>query len=56
VLIGDEIAAVLDLKTDRAAGKVLMQQWTWIGRGPRRALKMRIEEALDRFERFQLAR
>ena len=56
MLVGGEIAAVLDLKTDRAAGKLLMQQWTWVGRGPRRALKTRIEEALGRFERFQLAR
>ena len=33
VLVGDDIVAALDLKTDRAAGKLLIQQWTWIGRG-----------------------
>ena len=54
VLAGDEIVAVLDLKTDRERGKLLIQQWTWIGRNSRRH-KRRIEEALQRFERFQLA-
>ena len=56
VLIGDEIVAVLDLKTDRERQKLLVQRWTWVGTGPRRSLKRQIEEALDRFERFQLAR
>jgi uncharacterized protein len=55
VLVGDEIVAALDLKTDRAAGKLLMQKWTWIGRGSARTHKRPIEEALGRFERFQLA-
>ena len=52
VLVGDQIVAVLDLKTDRSRGKLLLQKWTWIGK---RARKARIEEALHRFERFQLA-
>ena len=30
VLAGERVVAVLDLKTDRAAGKLLMQQWTWL--------------------------
>lgn len=56
VLAGDAIVAVLDLKTDRAQRKLLMQQWTWIApKGARRNLKRRIEDELDRFERFQLA-
>ena len=54
VLVGDEIAAVLDLKTDRVARRLLIQQWTWIARAARREKKRRIEEALHRFERFQL--
>jgi uncharacterized protein len=56
VLIGDEIVALLDLKTDRARQKLLLQQWTWLGKTSRRSHKRRIEEALHRFERFQLAR
>jgi hypothetical protein len=55
-LVGDRIAAAIDLKTDRERGRLLVQKWTWIGKGgPRRADKRKIEEALDRFERFQLA-
>jgi uncharacterized protein len=56
VLVGDEVVAVIDLKTDRVRQKLLIQQWTWITRHTRREHKRRIEEALDRFERFQLAR
>jgi hypothetical protein len=56
VLVGDEIVAALDLKTDRANGKLLMQKWTWFGNGSARAHKRPIEEELHRFERFQLAR
>ena len=54
VLVGDRIVAALDLKTDRAAGKLLMQKWTWVGAGNAAAHKAAIEEALGRFERFQL--
>ncbi len=57
VLVGDEIVAALDLKTDRQNGKVLLQKWNWVGataKGPRKQLKRRIEEELHRFERFQL--
>jgi uncharacterized protein len=56
VLVGDEIAAAIDLKTDRERQKLLVQQWTWIGKSRRRLDKKKIEEALHRFERFQLAR
>ena len=57
VLVGDEIVAALDLKTDRQDRKVLLRKWTWVSsapRGPRKGLKRRIEEELHRFERFQL--
>lgn len=58
VLVGDEIVAALDLKTDRQGRKILMQKWTWVGHGRktagRKELKRRIEDELDRFERFQL--
>lgn len=55
VLVGSDIVAVIDLKTDREAKKLLMQKWTWLARGGARAHKRRIEEELHRFERFQLA-
>jgi uncharacterized protein YcaQ len=54
VLIGDEFVALLDLKTDREARKVLLQRWTWLTQRGRRALEQQIEAALHRFERFQL--
>ena len=59
VLVGDEIVAAIDIKTDRKAQKLLMQKWSWVGkgaqRGARKDLKSRIEETMHRFERFQLA-
>jgi uncharacterized protein YcaQ len=54
VLHGDEIVAALDLKTDRAAGKVLIQAWHWVGTGEPARHRQPIEEELDRFTRFQL--
>lgn len=56
VLIDDAVVAVLDLKTDRQAGKLLIQQWTWLDGQESAERKARIEAALERFERFQLAR
>jgi uncharacterized protein YcaQ len=60
VLVGEEIVAALDLKTDRETRKLLMQKWSWVGKGKsakgdaRKELKRRIEEELGRFEAFQL--
>jgi uncharacterized protein YcaQ len=58
VLVGDRIVAALDLKTDRQNRKLLMQKWTWVGAGAKRAarkdLKHVIEDELGRFEAFQL--
>ena len=58
VLAGEHIVAALDLKTDRKQRKLLVQKWSWIGKGARKEarkdLKRRIEEELHRFERFQL--
>src|ERR1044072_7306128 len=56
VLVGDEIVAVLDLKTDGERQKLLVQQWTWLAKSGGGRRRKQIEEALDRFERFQLAR
>jgi uncharacterized protein YcaQ len=61
VLVGEDIVAAVDLKTDRAKKQLLLQQWNWVGKGKsakadaRKELKRRIEEELHRFERFQLA-
>jgi uncharacterized protein YcaQ len=58
VLVGEEIVAAIDLKTDRKNKKLLMQKWSWVGKGAarerRRELKRRIEDELHRFQRFQL--
>jgi uncharacterized protein YcaQ len=59
VLVGDDIVAALDLKTDRQNRKLLVQKWNWVGngkpKGGRKEFKRRIEEELHRFEAFQLA-
>jgi uncharacterized protein YcaQ len=59
VLVGEDIVAAIDLKTDRKNRTLLMQKWSWVGKGtaraPRKEYKRRIEEELDRFERFQVA-
>jgi len=59
VLVGEEIVAALDLKTDRANRKLRLQKWNWVGAGARRGarsgFKTAIEEELHRFEQFQLS-
>jgi len=55
VLVGDDIVAALDLKTDREKQRLLVQKWNWVGNGAQRLHKKPVEEALHRFERFQLA-
>ncbi len=55
VLVGEDIVAVLDLKTDRERGKLLIRKWTWLTKDRRKDLRRHIEDALHRFERFQLA-
>ena len=53
LLMGDRVVAAFDLKTDRAAKKLLIQQATWledVGAEGRAA----VDAALGRFEAFQL--
>jgi hypothetical protein len=54
VLVGDRIVAAIDMKTDRAARQLRVQQWTWMVKRPPRALRAAIEAALHSFEHFQL--
>jgi uncharacterized protein YcaQ len=56
VLVGDQIVAALDLKTDRQRQELLVQRWHWVGRRASRALRQRVEAALHTFEQFQLGR
>jgi len=56
VLIGDQVVAALDLKTDRSQQKLLLQRWHWVGRGKSRAHRQQVEAALHKFEQFQLGR
>ncbi|WP_413587077.1 winged helix-turn-helix domain-containing protein [Bdellovibrio sp. HCB274] len=56
VIIGDQAVAVLDLKTDRQNQKLLIQQWSWLEKHKSQANKKLIEQELQRFEKFQLAR
>ena len=56
VLVDREIVATLDLKTDRQAEKMLIQSWHWVRKGNAADLNLRIEDALNKFERFQLGR
>jgi uncharacterized protein YcaQ len=53
VLVGDEIVAALDLKAERQQRELTIQKWTWMTK-QRSGLKAQIEEALARFERFQI--
>ena len=54
ILMGDRIVAAFDLKTDRAARKLLIQQATWFEDLDAEG-KAAIDGALARFERFQLS-
>ena len=54
VLIGDQIVAAIDLKTDRQTCELQIKRWNWIVDDPQSGVKRMIEEELHRFEAFQL--
>ena len=37
VVVGEDIVAAIDLKTDRKEKKLLMQKWNWVGKGAAKA-------------------
>lgn len=51
-LVGERVAAALDVKADRAGRRLDTRKWTWLD-GPRDGDAARIEAALDRFAAFQ---
>jgi uncharacterized protein YcaQ len=54
VLHQNNIIAILDLKTDRAQNKILIQNWVWLQRFESKANKVAVENELERFTQFQL--
>jgi uncharacterized protein YcaQ len=54
VLVGDAVVAAVDLKLDRQDRKLLVQKWTWFQTAGAEC-KAAIDDALGRFEQFQLA-
>jgi uncharacterized protein YcaQ len=56
VLSENKFIALLDLKTDREAQKLLIQNWHWLEKCKSAANKKLIEVELGRFEKFQLSK
>ena len=56
VLSENNIIALLDLKTDRQAQKLQIQNWVWLEKFKSAENKKIIENELHRFEKFQLAK
>src|SRR3989338_6046105 len=54
VLHKNNFIALLDLKTDRAQKKLLIQNWVWLEKYKSAENKKTIEAELHRFEKFQL--
>ena len=55
ILVGDQVVAAVDLKADRAAGRLLVQKWSWLT-DPGAEARAAIDAELGRFESFQLNR
>jgi uncharacterized protein len=56
IIVGSELVALIDMKTDREKGQLLIQKWTWIIKKPSKKLKKLIEDRINEFEKFQLNR
>lgn len=56
VIVGTELVALIDMKTDRENEELLIQQWTWMIKKPLRKIKSQIEDRIGEFEKFQLDR
>lgn len=54
VIVGENVVALLDIKTDRVAQQLLIQKWTWLPKMKSPSNKKLIENELHRFEDFQL--
>ena len=48
VLVGDNIVAALDLKTDRKSRKLLVQKWSWVGAGAAKGARKELKRASSR--------
>lgn len=53
VMIGNNIAAVLDLKADRQSRRLLINNWIWLKKFSSAKNKKLIEQELNRFAKFQ---
>lgn len=56
IIVGSELVALIDMKTDRERDQLLVQQWTWMIKKPTRKIKGLIEERIGEFEKFQFDR
>jgi uncharacterized protein len=56
VIVGSELVALIDMKTDREKDRLLIQQWTWMIKKPSRKIKNLIEDRIGEFEKFQFNR
>jgi uncharacterized protein len=56
IIVGSELVALIDMKTDREKDRLLIQQWTWMIKKPSKKVKNLIEDRIGEFEKFQLNR
>lgn len=56
IIVGSELVALVDMKTDREKNELLIQQWTWMIKKPSQKIKNLIEDRIGEFEKFQFNR